>query len=273
MDIKNLQLGIIGGGAMAENILRGILQTGLLSKEKISVSDVCSERLKYLNRVFNIKTSLHNPEIVSCSEVVLLAVKPQNMKPVLKEIRAAANEKKLFLSIAAGVTSAAISRGLGGKGRIIRIMPNLAAKVLESASALCLGPSATGEDLALAKQMFEAVGKAAVIDEELMDAVTGLSGSGPAYFFLIIEALADAGVKAGLPRSKAQKLAAQTCLGAAKLVLESAESPATLKDQVTSPAGTTIAGLQVLERGAVRGKIMAAVEAAVSRSKELGQEK
>ncbi len=270
MDIKNLQVGIIGGGAMAENILRGIMQAGLLSEEKIFVSDIYTERLKYLNNVFNVKTTLDNRKIVSCSDVVLLAVKPQNMKLVLDEIGPVANEKKLFLSIAAGVTSAAIFKGLGGKGRIIRIMPNIAAKVLESASALCLGPSATGDDLILAKQILEAVGKAAVINEELMDAVTGLSGSGPAYFFLIIEALADAGVRAGLLRGVAQKLAAQTCLGAAKLVLESEGSPAALKDQVASPAGTTIAGLQVLEMGAVRGKIMAAVEAAVTRSKELG---
>lgn len=150
-------------------------------------------------------------------------------------------------------------------------MPNIAAKVLESASALCLGPSATFDDLNIAKQIFEAIGKAVVIDEELMDAVTGLSGSGPAYIFLIIDALADAGVKVGISRSIALKLAVQTCLGAAKLVLETEELPAKLKDQVTSPGGTTIAGLHVLEKGGVRGAIMDAVDAAVARSKELGR--
>ncbi len=271
MDVKTLKLGVIGGGAMAENILRGVLASGLISASQITVSDIQSRRLKYLKEAFKVSTSLDNHEIVSGADVILLAVKPQNMKVLLSEINPVTDEKKLLLSIAAGVKSGAISQGLSGKGRIIRIMPNIAAKVLESASALCLGPSATGDDLTIAKKIFEAVGKTVVIDEELMDAVTGLSGSGPAYFFLIIEAMADAGVKAGLTRSTAQKLAAQTCFGAAKLVLDAGETPAKLKDLVTSPGGTTIAGIHVLEKGSARGIIMDAVEAAVNRSKELGK--
>ena len=271
MDLKNSQIGIIGGGVMAENILRGLLQAGLFSADQITVSDIPPERLNYLKSTFKVKTSLDNHELVSRSDIIVLAVKPQNMKGLLNEIKAVVNPKKLLLSIAAGVTSETISQGLSGKCRIIRIMPNIAAKVLESASALCLGPSATFDDLNIAKQIFEAIGKTIVIDEELMDAVTGLSGSGPAYIFLVIDALADAGVKVGISRSIALKLAVQTCLGAAKLVLETDELPAKLKDQVTSPGGTTIAGLHVLEKGGVRGAIMDAVDAAVARSKELGK--
>ena len=163
------------------------------------------------------------------------------------------DEKKLLLSIAAGIKSKTISQGLSGKGRIVRIMPNIAAKTHESASGICLGPSATEEDLNIAKKIFEAIGKSVVVDEALMDAVTGLSGSGPAYVFLFIEAMADAGVKAGLSRNIALKLSAQTCLGAAKLVLDSEETPAKLKDMVTSPGGTTIAGIHVLEKRFCKG--------------------
>lgn len=271
MDLKIVRVGFIGGGAMAENILRGTLTAGLFSAEQITVSDLHADRLKYIKDAFHVKISLDNPEVVTQSDIVIIAVKPQNMKGLFDEIEPQADDNKLFLSIAAGIKAATISRGLAGKGRIIRIMPNIAAKVHESASALCLGPAATAEDLNIAKKIFEAIGITVVIDEGLMDAVTGLSASGPAYLFLVIEAMADAGVQAGLSRSIALKLAAQTCLGAAKLVLKTGESPAGLKDQVTSPAGTTIAGLHVLEKGSVRGVLMDAVAAAVKRSKDLGK--
>ncbi|MEI6127996.1 MAG: pyrroline-5-carboxylate reductase [Pseudomonadota bacterium] len=271
MDIKNLKIGIIGGGVMAENILRGILRADLLAADHITVSDVRAERLSYLKDTFKVKTLLDNVDLASKSDIIIIAVKPQSMKGLLDEIKSVINEKKLILSIAAGVKAKTIADGLQGKGRIIRSMPNIAAKVLESASVLSIGPAATGEDLIVAKKIFDAIGKTVVINEDLMDAVTGLSGSGPAYFFLIIEALADGGVKAGLPRAVALKLAAQTCFGAAKLVLETDEHPAVLKDQVTSPGGTTIAGIEMLEKGALRGMLMNAVAAAVDRSKELGK--
>ncbi len=270
MDIKRLKLGFIGGGIMAENILRGILTSGLIPSEQITVSDIQPERLKYLQTDFSVNTTSDNRDVVSTSDVIILCVKPQNMKLLLEEIKTSADKTKLFMSIAAGVKSETISLGLSGKSRIIRIMPNVAAKVLESASAICLGPAATGDDLKIAKEIFDATGKTVVIEEKLMDAVTGLSGSGPAYFFLIIEAMTDAGVKAGLSRPTAQQLAAQTCYGAARLVLETGQSPATLKDMVTSPGGTTIAGIHVMEKAAIRGSIMSTVEAAVNRSKELG---
>ena len=271
MDIKNVKIGIIGGGAMAENILRGMLQADLLPAEQITVSDVRPERLTYLKGAFKVKTLLDNVDLASKADIIIIAVKPQNMKGLLDEIKPVINEKKLILSIAAGVKTKTIADGLAGKGRIIRSMPNIAAKVLESASALSTGPASTGEDLAAAKKIFEAIGKIVVINEELMDAVTGLSGSGPAYFFLFIEALAEGGVKAGLSRAVALKLAAQTCFGAAKLILETEEHPAVLKDQVISPGGTTSAGIEVLEKGAVRGMLMNAVAAAADRSKELGK--
>jgi pyrroline-5-carboxylate reductase len=271
MNENNMDLGIIGCGIMAENIVRGILTAGLFPATNIIVSDMNAERCNYIKDTFNVHIGSDNKEVVSQSTTVLIAVKPQNIQEVLAEIEPVTTAEKLLLSIAAGVTSASISRGLEGKGHIIRIMPNIAAKVLESASALCLGPHATEGDMERAKKIFGAIGKTVPVDEKLMDAVTGLSGSGPAYIFLILEALADAGVKAGIPRNTALKLAAQTCLGAAKLILETGESPAVLKDQVTSPAGTTICGIQTLEKGALRGTIMDAVEAAVTRSKELGK--
>ncbi len=271
MEIQKIKLGIIGGGNMAQNILRGILSAGLLKPDQVVVSDISPDRLSELKETFKVKTTLDNHELVKGSDVVVLAVKPQNMKGLLDEIKTVSSPEKLYLSIAAGIKAEALAAGLDKKGRIIRIMPNVAAKVLESASALSRGPGATQDDLKLAKQLFEAIGKTVVVTEELMDAVTGLSGSGPAYIFQIIEAMADAGVKAGLPRATALDLAAQTCYGAAKLVLATGEHPGVLKDQVTSPAGTTIAGIKALEQGSLRGTLMEAVEAAVERSKELGK--
>jgi len=271
MNLNNAKLGFIGGGIMAENILKGILQTGLMKKTQITVSDVNTSRLNLLKKQFNIQTEKDNKKIVSLCDIIVLAVKPQNIKDLLKEVSCCSDNKKLFISIAAGVKSAAISKNLSGKGRIVRVMPNVAAKVLESASAICKGPLAKDDDIKTSLKIFDAIGTAVVVKEDLMDAVTGLSGSGPAYVFLFIDAMADAGVKAGLPRKIALELSVQTFFGASKLLLETGETPATAKDQVTSPGGTTICGLHSLEKGAVRADIINAVEAAIKRSKELGQ--
>ncbi len=271
MDLTTLKLGIIGGGTMAENILRGLLHAQLLSADRITVSDLSADKLTHLKNAYKVKTTLDNHEIVSGAEVIVLAVKPQNMKVLLDEIKEVSTPAKLYLSIAAGISSEAIAGALGGKGRIIRIMPNVAARVLQSASALCRGPASTPDDLKLARQLFAAIGSVVVVGEDSMDAVTGLSGSGPAYVFLAIEALADAGVRAGLARATALTLAAQTCLGAARLVLDTGSHPGVLKDQVTSPGGTTIAGIHALETGGLRGTLMNAVAAAEQRSKELGK--
>lgn len=271
MNLTKIKLGIIGSGIMAENILRGILQAGLLKNSQVTVSDLSAARLTLFKKQFKVKTESANKKMVSESDIVLLAVKPQNMKTLLEEIKETADNQKLFISIAAGITSAAISRDLSGKGRIIRVMPNVAAKVLESASGICRGPQAKESDVKTAVKMFDAIGKAVEVKEELMDAVTGLSGSGPAYVFLFIDAMADAGVKAGLTRQNALDLSVQTFFGAAKLLLETGLSPAAAKDQVTSPGGTTICGLHALEKGSVRADIIDAVEAAILRSKELGR--
>jgi len=270
MDIKNIKIGFIGGGAMAESILRGVLHAGIVSADKITVSEIHQQRCRQLQDQFHIETAPDNKTLVKNADMVVLAVKPQSIQEVLEEISSVADTSTLFVSIAAGIQTGDISLGLGETGRIVRVMPNTPAKVGAGASALCAGPGAHEEDLSAARLLFDAVGATVIINEALMDAVTGLSGSGPAYVFLFIEALADAGVKAGLPRDTAVKLAAQTCFGAAKLVLETEEHPGRLKDQVTSPAGTTIAGVQALEQGSFRGTVMCAVEAAVARSKELG---
>jgi pyrroline-5-carboxylate reductase len=271
MDLKTTKICIIGGGMMAENILRGMLRAQLIQPDQISVSDIHAGRLTYIRDTFNVMTTRDNVDIAGKADIIILAVKPQNIKILLGEIQTVLSEKHLVISIAAGVKTRTLSDGSGGKARFVRTMPNIGAKVLASATAICPGPGATQGDLLTAQQIFEAIGSTVMVNEDLMDAVTGLSGSGPAYFFLFIEALADAGVRAGLMRPVALQLAAQTCLGAAQLVLETGEHPAVLKDQVTSPGGTTIEGLRGLEAGAVRAAIINAVSAAIERSKELGK--
>jgi pyrroline-5-carboxylate reductase len=270
MQVSDLRFGIIGGGMMAHSIVRGLLAARLLEPKLIAVSDPSSERRSLLEKSCGVVTSKDNLEIVRQSNVVLLAVKPQSMPGLLAQIEPVANSDILFLSIAAGITTEVLHAGLGRKGRIVRIMPNTAAQVQASATAICQGPDSTDDDLSTARFLFDALGTTVVVDEAHMDAVTGLSGSGPAYVYLVIEALADAGVRNGLTRATAVQLAAQTCAGASKMVLETGEHPGVLKDQVTSPGGTTINGLYRLEKRGVRAAIIDAVTAAVERSKELG---
>ena len=271
MDLKKAKIGVLGGGAMGEAIIRGIIKARVFSPQQIAVSDIHAERLKRLKDSHKIKTYSDNKKLVSDAAIIIIAVKPQVLPAVMQECASQVDNNKLFISIAAGVKTAAISSLLSGSGRIIRAMPNTAARVLESATALCSGPGATDADMKAAQKIFAALGKTVLVEEKLMDAVTGLSGSGPAYVFLFLEALIDAGVKVGLARAVAAELAAQTILGAVKLSLETLESPAALKAQVTSPGGTTISGLHVLEKGGFRGLIMDAVESATQRSKELGK--
>lgn len=264
-------LGFIGGGNMAEAMIRGLLKARLLGPQEILASDVTAERLTYLQQTFGIRTSRDNAEVAGKADIVLFAVKPQIMSPVLDGLLDVITEEKLLISIAAGISTRLIAEKFPGKVRVIRVMPNTPALVLEAASALAPGAAATPEDLELAKRLFAAVGKVVVVEETLMDAVTGLSGSGPAYIFLIIDALSDAGVKVGLSRKVAQLLAAQTVLGAARMVLETHKHPGELKDMVTSPGGTAIAGLHTLEAGGLRTTLINAVEAATRRSMELGR--
>jgi pyrroline-5-carboxylate reductase len=215
------------------------------------------------------KVSADNANTANNADIIILAVKPQNMASTLKELASAIDNSKIVISIAAGITTFFIEESLPKGVRVLRVMPNTPALVGEGAAAIAKGSHATNADVKLTRFIFDAVGTSFEVDEKLMDAVTGLSGSGPAYFFLIIEALIEAGVKLGLPRDLAAKLSAQTMLGAARLCIQSDKEPAELREMVTSPGGTTAAGLKVLNEGKVRETFILAIEAATKRSKEL----
>jgi pyrroline-5-carboxylate reductase len=229
------------------------------------------ERLKAIREKYGVKTTSHNAEVVKQSEIIILSVKPQIMKQVVDEIAKHLDLSKLIISIAAGVPLDAIESCARKDLKLIRVMPNICVSVREGASAIAGGKHALKEDLMTAKTIFDSVGKSIFIEEYLLDAVTGLSGSGPAYIFLIIDALADAGVKVGLSRDDALILAPQTVLGAAKMLIETGEHPGKLKDMVTSPGGTAIAGLHTLEEGGLRTTLINAVEVATQRAKILGE--
>lgn len=264
------KIGFIGAGNMAEALINGILKAGLFTPQKVHASDIREVQRKKIQKTYGIKTYRDNGEIIARTGTVILSIKPQQMDDVLSEIAPRLGRDHLIISIAAGITTHYIAQRLSGEIPVIRIMPNTPALVQEGASVLTRGRHATESHFKSAQQIFEAVGSVVTVDESLMDAVTGLSGSGPAYVFLFIEALADAGVKMGLPRSVSLSLATQTCLGAAKMVSETGKHPAQLRDMVTSPGGTTISGLHRLEAGGLRTALMDAVEAATRRSKELG---
>lgn len=263
------KIAFLGGGNMAEALIKGMLSADVAKSRQMFVTDASPARLEYLKK-FNIVFAKSNIEAVREAEIVLLCVKPQVMDGVLAEIADAAGPSKLVISIAAGITITRLETALTSGPRVIRVMPNTPALVLAGAAGLAKGTRATDGDMALALEIFSAVGKAVVVEEKLMDAVTGLSGSGPAYVFTLIEALSDAGVKVGIPRPLALELAVQTVYGSAKMVLETKEHPAKLRDMVTSPGGTTIAGMHELEKGKFRAVLMNAVEAATKRSIELG---
>lgn len=264
-------IAFLGAGNMAEALVKGLLRAGVASPQEILCTDRRAERGPELIQRYGVRFGQNNAAAAREAAIVLLSVKPQAMNKLLGEIAPALDASKLVISIAAGVPIAAIERKVGHGVRIVRTMPNTPALVGAGATALAAGEHATEADLAQARALFDAVGKTVVVDEPLLDAVTGLSGSGPAYVFLVIEALSDAGVKVGLARQQSQDLAAQTVLGSAKLLLETGEHPGRLKDQVTSPGGTAIAGLHTLEAGGLRTTLMNAVEAATRRSHELGK--
>jgi pyrroline-5-carboxylate reductase len=265
------KIAFLGAGNMAEALVKGLLRAHVAEPHEIVCSDRREERGPELVQRYGVRFTASNLEAVESAELVILSVKPQVMNKLLEEIAPALDQGKLVISIAAGVPIEAIERKVGHGVRIVRTMPNTPALVGAGATALVAGAHATDADLRQARALFEAIGTCVVVDEPLLDAVTGLSGSGPAYIFLVIEALSDAGVKVGLPRAIAQDLAAQTVLGSAKLLIETGEHPGRLKDQVTSPGGTAIAGLHTLEAGGLRTTLMNAVEAATRRSQELGE--
>ena len=256
---------------MAAALARGWLAAGLVTPGTCKASDpVPAARARFQEQT-GCPTTADNREVATTSDVLVLAVKPQTMPGLLNEIRNSVTERHLVISIAAGITLKQLADGLCANRRLARVMPNTPCLVGESAAGFAVGPGARPEDAALVERLFNAVGKAFALPEPLLDAVTGMSGSGPAFVYVMIEALADGGVRMGLPRDAALTLAAQTVFGSARMVLETKQHPAVLKDAVASPGGTTIAGLHALERGGFRAAIMDAVEAATKRSAELGQ--
>ncbi len=269
--VSPLAVGFLGAGQMATALAKGWAAAGLLDAAASRAADPYPAARDAFTRATGVPTADTNADVLAACDVVVLAVKPQVMAALLDELRPKVAARHLVVSIAAGVTLDALAAGLGGDARLVRVMPNTPCLVGASAAGYAAGPAATPADVALVGRLFGAVGKAFALPERLLDAVTGLSGSGPAFVYVMNEALADGGVRAGLPRDVAQALAAQTVFGAAKMVLETGTHPAALKDAVASPGGTTIAGLHALERAGVRAGLMDAVTAAALRAEELGK--
>jgi pyrroline-5-carboxylate reductase len=264
-------VGFIGAGNMGEVLIRGLIQSGKVDKTDILASDASPERLAYISNTYGIRTTPSNGELAESASIVIIAVKPQNIDDLLEELSSSSHENHQFISIAAGITTEKLAKKMHHKSGIIRVMPNAPASVLAGISAIYPGRNISPADLQRAVSIFECVGRAVIIkNEALMDVVTGLSGSGPAYVFMMIESLSDAGVQLGISRREASLLAAQTVYGAAKMLLETGKHPSELKDIVATPGGTTFAGLKSLEKGNFRSTIMDAVEAAALRSRELG---
>lgn len=265
------RIGFLGAGKMATALAKGWLTAGLTRTDHVLASDPFPQACEAFQAATKAHTTPKNLAVVDKSDVIVLAVKPQTMKALLAEIKPALTDRHLVISIAAGVPLQLLADGLGASCRLVRVMPNTPCLVGSCAAGYSPSDAARPEDLALVDQLFNTIGRAFRLPEHLLDAVTGLSGSGPAYVFVIIEALSDGGVRMGLPRDVATVLAAETVLGSAKMLLDTKEHPGTLKDMVASPGGTTIAGLHALERGGLRAALMDAVEAATRRSQELGK--
>lgn len=269
---KDQSIGFIGGGNMGEALIRGLIAASLFPAEKVFAFDVIESRVKYLEKEFTIRGCRDIAELAESGSIIVLAVKPQVISNVLNTLSAHLSHKPLVISIAAGIALSTLEGPLPDDTAVVRVMPNTPALVQKGASALSRGKAVTDAQMEMSLALFRAVGKAVEVEEKLMDAVTGLSGSGPAYVLLIIEALIDAGVLMGLPRQAARDLVVQTVAGTSMLLEITGKHPAQLKDMITSPGGTTIHGLQVLESYSVRGALMECVEAASKRSTELGKQ-
>jgi pyrroline-5-carboxylate reductase len=267
---KRKEIGFIGTGNMGEALIAGLLKAKFTTPEHILVYDVDGERLRSIQKKYGIKKASDNNHLSSQCDILLICVKPQSMKEIIEEIADSLDSSKLLISIAAGVPLYAIETYARKQLRLIRVMPNINVLVQEGVSAIAPGNLANDEDIKWVKAIFDCVGRSIAIHEPLMDAVTGLSGSGPAYVFLMIEALTDAGVLLGMTRSQAFTLVTQTVMGSVKLLSHTGEHPALLREKVTSPGGTTAAGLYKLEEGGLRKILIDAVIAATQRSKELG---
>ncbi len=270
---KDKTIGIIGAGNMGEILIKGLLQNKSIKNHRILAAESNQERREFIKKKYKIEVGAKAWEVAQKSNIIILAVKPQNVKPVLDLLTEVIDQEKLLVSIVAGVETETIAEHFNNRElRIIRVMPNAPALVHAGASALYAGRFATKDDLVLARAIFEGIGSTVVVEkEDFINIVTGLSGSGPAYLFMIIEALSDAGVQQGLSRKVANRLAAQTVFGAGKMFLETDLHAGALKDLVATPGGTTFAGLRALENGNFRAVIMDAVEAATNKSRELGK--
>jgi len=266
-----LTIGFLGTGKMATALAKGFIRAGLVTTRQVVGSDPLPAARTAFGKATGARIVTSNAKVAELTSVLVLATKPDQVSAALAEIRDQFTRRHLLISIAAGVTTTKLEAALPAGSRVIRVMPNTPALVGAAAAAFALGRYATRSDGQLAQRLLSAVGLAFQLKESLLDAVTGLSGSGPAYVYLFIEGLSDGGVAAGLPRDVATKLAAQTVLGSAKMVLETGQHPGSLKDMVTSPGGTTIEGLHELEKGKLRGTVISAVRAAVEKSKKLGQ--
>ncbi len=266
-----LRFGFLGAGKMATALARGWITCGLIDRTHIAASDPLPSAREEFQRASGIAAIDDPATLLTISDVVILAVKPQSLRALTGEIQPLLKPKHLVISVVTGASLAHLAESLGKDQRIVRVMPNTPALIGAGAAAFVAGPTATAEDTQLVQRLLDAVGRGYPVAENMLDAVTGLSGSGPAFVYLVIEALSDGGVRMGLPRDVATALAAQTVLGAARMVLETGQHPGVLKDQVASPGGTTIAGLHALERGGLRGALMDAVQAATLRAAELGK--
>jgi pyrroline-5-carboxylate reductase len=265
------KIGVVGAGKIGSAIARGMIKAGLVTKDQVMASDVSDALRQAIAKELDIKTTPDNGKLCDFADVVILAVKPQIVDPVAKEFAKKLGKSKLLISVAAGVPISRIEAGLEKGARVVRVMPNISCVVGAGAAGYAGGTNASAQDLEICGSILNSFGVGLPVEEKYLDAVTGLSGSGPAYVFLFMEALADGGVQVGLTRDVALKLAMQTVYGAARMALESAKHLGELKDEVTSPGGTTIAGLYALEQRGFKGAVMEAIVNATRRSQELGK--
>lgn len=267
--LYNSKFAVIGVGKMGETLISSLLEAAVVSKEKIIATAKHRGRIEYISEKYDVQTTLNNSEAIKDADIVLLCVKPQAVYEVFEEIKESVRKGQLIISIVASVTTQLIENALGKKVAVIRTMPNTPCLIGKGMTGICPGAYATKDHLERAKNIFEQVGRTLIVDEKYMDAVTGLSASGPAFIYVVIESLAEGGVKVGLPRNLATELAAQAVLGAASMVLETENHPALLKDAVTTPAGCTIDGIMELEEGGIRVTLIKSIVKATQRASEL----
>jgi pyrroline-5-carboxylate reductase len=273
IEVKEMsKIAFIGAGNMAEALIKGLISSKLFKSDQILIRDIAKKRVDHIKSTYKVKIANDSKQLSKESDIIVLAVKPNHISKVVNEIKTDMTSKKILISIAAGIPTTLISELLNKKSKIVRVMPNTPALVLAGASVLYCNENVNSKERERVKKIFESVGIAYIVeDEALLDPATGLSGSGPAYVSIFIEALSDGGVKMGLPRDMAHRLAAQTVYGTAKMIIESDMHPAQFKDKVSSPGGTTIEGVHRLEEGGFRSSTISAVEAATRRSKELSK--